>query len=141
VRVFVGNFEHSLDDKGRVVLPSTFRPHFAERGFLTQFDQCLGLWTQEGFTEVAQRLTDRVRSGEASQMALRAFASNAHEVRTDSQGRIGIPERLRQFAGLRREVVINGTINRVELWDAERWQAIDAERDDALTDVVTRLGI
>lgn len=139
--MFVGTFEHSLDDKGRIVLPAPFRQYLAERGFVSQYDQCLGLWTPEGFDEVADRLKARVRAGEASQMAVRAFSANAHEVRPDSQGRIGIPERLRAFAGLERDVVVIGALDRIELWDAGRWHNLQAETDQALTEAVTHLGI
>jgi MraZ protein len=139
--VFVGTFEHSLDDKGRIVLPAPFRQHLAERGVLSQYDQCLGLWTKEGFDDVAARLTDKVRGGEVSQMALRAFSANAHEVRPDSQGRIVIPERLRAFAGLEREVVVIGALDRIELWDSGRWQGVQSESDQLLTDAITNLGI
>mgnify|MGYP000729910638 CR=1 FL=1 len=75
--MFVGTFEHSLDDKGRVVLPATFRSYLAERGFVSQFDNCLGVWTEEGFTEVAKRLTEKIREGLAPQDAMRAFSANA----------------------------------------------------------------
>ena len=54
--MFVGTFEHSLDDKGRVVLPSTFRDQLTVKGYLSQWDKCLGLWTEEGFDDVARRL-------------------------------------------------------------------------------------
>jgi len=139
--MFVGTFEHSLDDKGRIVLPSVFRQHLRERGYLSQWDQCLGLWTPEGFEDVANRLTERVRAGEASQLALRAFAANAHEVKPDTQGRVGIPERLREFAHLDREVVVIGALDRIELWDAERWRSLGAASDQSLTEAVTRYGI
>ena len=74
-------------------------------------------------------------------MALRAFSANAHEVRPDTQGRISIPERLRAFAGLERDVVVIGALERIELWDASRWQALQDESDQSLTDAVTQLGI
>jgi transcriptional regulator MraZ len=139
--VFVGMFEHSLDDKGRVVLPSTFRSHLAERGFISQYESCLGLWTPEEFANVAERLTGKVREGKASQYALRAFSANAHEVRPDSQGRIVIPQRLRDYAGLQREVAIIGALDRIEIWDAARWADVSAESDQSLTDAVSELGI
>ena len=90
-QVFVGTFEHSLDDKGRVVLPSTFRSHLADKGFISQLDDCLGLWTEDGFTEVATLLTQKVRDGLAPQDAIRAFSSAAAEVRPDTQGRVTDP--------------------------------------------------
>lgn len=139
--MFVGTFEHSLDDKGRVVLPALFRHYLADRGFLSQYDQCIGLWTPEGFESMATRLTEHVRAGEASQFALRAFAANAQEVKPDSQGRIMVPERLREFAALKRDVVIIGALDRVEIWDAARWREAATGGDESLTRAVTDLGI
>jgi MraZ protein len=139
--LFVGTFEHSLDDKGRVVLPATFRSHLADSGVLTQFDACLALWTNDGFTSVAQRLTDKIRETQAPQEAIRAFAANAHEVRPDSQGRITIPQRLRDFAGLDRDVVVIGAIERIEIWDAARWQEVSSTADASLSEAVRVLGL
>lgn len=139
--MFVGTFEHSLDDKGRVVLPSTFRSHLADKGFMSQLDNCLGVWTEDGFSEVAARLTQKMRDGQTPQGAVRAFAANAHEVRPDSQGRITIPQRLRDFAGLERDVVVIGALGRIEIWDASRWHAASATGDESLTDAVRDLGL
>lgn len=133
--MFVGTFEHSLDDKGRVVLPSTFRSQLADRGFLSQFGDCLGVWTEEDFRDLADRLTQKVRDGVASPDALRGLAANAHEVRPDSQGRITIPQRLREHAGLERDVVVIGAFERIEVWDATRWQRARAAADESLTQV------
>lgn len=139
--VFVGTFEHALDDKGRVVLPAPFRAELADRGFLSQFDACLGLWTEAGFADVANRLTEKIREGLAPQEARRAFAANAHEVRPDGQGRITIPQRLREFAGLERDVVVIGAIDRIEIWSADRWRTVSERGDDSLTQAVTALGL
>lgn len=139
--MFVGTFEHSLDDKGRVVLPSTFRSHLADKGFLSQFDRCLGLWTESGFEDISRRLTEKIREGLAPQDALRAFSANAHEVRPDTQGRITIPQRLRDFARLDGEVVVIGALDRIEIWNAERWSSASAGADDSLTQAVTALGL
>jgi MraZ protein len=142
VDVFVGTFEHALDDKGRLVLPKSFRdPLTGTKGYLSQFDRCLGLWTEEGFADVARRLTDKVREGLAPQTALRSFSANASEVRPDSQGRITIPQRLREFASLEGETVLIGAIDRIEIWNAERWNDLSADADDSLIQAVTVLGI
>ncbi len=134
--MFVGTFEHSLDEKGRVVLPSTFRVELAEKGFLSQYDRCLGLWTEEGFNTVAERIRDRVREGLLPADALRGFSANAHEVRPDSQGRITIPQRLREFAGLEREAAVIGAYDRIEIWDAARWAEQAPNADDSLVKAV-----
>ncbi|MCU0269940.1 MAG: division/cell wall cluster transcriptional repressor MraZ [Acidimicrobiales bacterium] len=139
--MFVGTFEHSLDEKGRVVLPATFRHHLADRGYVTQYENCLGVWTAEGFADVAKRLTDKVREGATTHNAVRAFAANAVEVRPDSQGRILLPQRLREFAGLERDVVVIGAIDRIEIWAAERWERVSNEADASLLSAVTALGI
>lgn len=139
--MFVGRFEHSLDEKGRLVLPSSFRQQFAERGFLTQYQRCLGLWTAEGFDEVTRRLRDNVRAGRAPNSALRAFAANAVEVRVDKQGRIGIAEWLREKAGLERDAVIVGVLDRVEIWSADRWRQEADGADAELLRAVDELGI
>jgi MraZ protein len=139
--VFVGTFEHSLDDKGRVVLPATFRSQLADKGFISQLDDCLGLWTDDGFDEIAQLLRQKVRDGEADQDAIRAFSSAAAEVRPDTQGRITIPQRLRAVAGLDRDVVVIGRIERVEIWDAARWQTVTATADESLSQAVRALGL
>ena len=139
--MFVGKFEHSLDEKGRVVLPSTFRVQLVDKGFLSQWDRCLGLWTEEDFADVGDRLTEKIREGLAPQEALRAFASNTHEVRPDSQGRITIPQRLREFAHLDRDAVVIGAIDRIEIWDAGRWNDQSGIADDSLIQAVTALGL
>jgi len=124
-----------------VVLPSTFRAQLVDKGFLSQWDRCLGLWTEDDFRDVANRLTEKIREGLAPQEAMRAFASNAHEVRPDSQGRITIPQRLRDFAQLDRDAVVVGNIDRIEIWDAGRWNGQSGIADDALSQAVTALGL
>jgi len=139
--VFVGTFEHTLDGKGRVVLPSTFRNELAGKGYLTQYENCLGIWTEQGFTEVASRLNEKKHEGKTTNNAIRAFAANAVQIEPDTQGRILIPQRLRDFAALDREVVIIGAIDRIEIWKLERWQSVSAEADASLLGAVTDLGI
>lgn len=139
--VFVGTFEHSLDGKGRVVLPVAFRHQLAERGIVSQYQGCLGLWTEEGFADVAARLTEKVRAGLAPQNAVRAFAADATEARPDTQGRVFLPQRLRDYAGLERDVVIIGAMDRAEIWNADRWHALRSEADESFRTAVDELGI
>ncbi len=139
--MFVGTFEHSLDDKGRLVLPATFRLALGERGFLSQYERCLGLWTEEGFNDVAHRLREKVRDGSAAPNAVRSLTANATEVKLDSQGRITISPRLREYAGLTTNSVIIGAFDRIEIWEVTRWEEVSADADDSLLVAVTRLGI
>ena len=139
--MFVGTFEHTLDGKGRIVLPATFRNELAGRGIVSQYENCLGVWTVEGFGEVARRLQDKVREGMTTHNAVRAFAANAVQVEPDTQGRILLPPRLREYAALDKDAVIIGAIDRIEIWNAERWQAVSSEADESLLTAVTDLGI
>lgn len=139
--MFLGTFEHSLDDKGRVVLPSVFRSSLTEAGILAKLDECIGLWTPEEFEKVAMLLQEKVRNGEVSQDALRVFAADAATVRPDSQGRISIPQRLREHSGLDRDLVITGRLDRIELWSVEKWAAVSANADSKLASAVSVLGL
>jgi MraZ protein len=139
--VFLGTFEHSLDDKGRVVLPSTFRSALADGGVLAKLDDCIGLWTPEEFEKVASLLQDKVREGQVSQDALRVFAADAATVRPDSQGRISLPPRLREHSGLDRELIVNGRLDRIEIWSTDRWSDVSTDADSKLASAVSVIGL
>lgn len=139
--MFVGTHEHSLDDKGRVVLPSSLRNELMGQGVISQIDRCLGIWTIDGFKEVGDRMLANVREGQARLDAMRALASAADTVRPDTQGRIVIPQRLRDFAGLDKDVVIIGAFDHIEVWDAARWHESQPSLDQSLFDAVTGKGL
>lgn len=139
--MFVGTFEHSLDEKGRLVLPSVFRGRLAEGAFLTPYENCLALWANEDFRSFVERLTEKVRAGEAKPNAMRVFTANASEVRPDAQGRIGVAPRLRDYAGLSSEVTLTGALDHIELWHPTRWTDVNAAGEENLADAVANLGI
>ncbi len=121
---FVGTHEHGLDDKGRMVLPAKIRAHLGETGMVGMADGCLGLWTIDGFDEIADELAAAVKAGTASSAVLRKFMAYAAEVTPDQQGRVVIPQVLRDYAQLGSEVVVNGRRDRAEIWARERWEAL-----------------
>ncbi len=126
--MFLGTHQHSLDSKGRVILPAGFRDDLEEGAYVTtSLDGCLAVWTPEEFTKVAEDLMEKARRGERERNVVRAFAAGAARVTPDRQGRITIPANLRDFASLERDVVVIGAINRIEIWDAERWARVDTE--------------
>ncbi len=119
---FVGQFEHSLDDKGRVILPAKFRTHFEHGGYLTgSEDGCLALWTPEMFESKMEEMLELANSGKEGRNLMRYWASTSHELEIDKQGRMAIPARLREFGGLVSEVFVVGAVNRVELWSRQSW--------------------
>jgi MraZ protein len=130
---FVGRFDHSLDAKGRVILPARFRTSFEHGGCLTQnYERCLSLWTPGEFDRQANEMLAAVRGreGEPRDFAgdaearnfARVWAAGSVDVEIDRQGRMGIPVHLREFAGLNGEVLVTGAIDHIELWNPEEWR-------------------
>ena len=114
---FVGRYEHSLDTKGRVILPAKFRAAFERGGYLTEFREgCLALWTPGEFERQMAGMQERAASGRTERNRARLWASSSHEVEVDRQGRMAIPAYLREFATLEGDVLVSGAIDRVELW-------------------------
>ncbi|HUI03022.1 MAG TPA: division/cell wall cluster transcriptional repressor MraZ [Acidimicrobiales bacterium] len=119
---FFGTYEHSLDSKGRVILPARFRTAFEHGGYLTQFrDGCLALWTPEQFEIQMEEVQARAATGRADRNMARLWAAGTQDLEVDRQGRMVLPARMREYAGLENDVVVVGVIDRVELWDPARW--------------------
>jgi MraZ protein len=120
---FVGRYEHSLDAKGRVILPVKFRAAFDLGGYLTEHrERCLALWTPAEFDRQMARMQEQAGTGRIPRNRARLWASNSHEVEIDRQGRMAIPARLREFADLQSDALVHGAIDRVELWNPDVWQ-------------------
>jgi MraZ protein len=119
---FFGRYEHSLDAKGRLILPSKFRHAFEQGGFLTQFnDRCLALWTPEDFEKQMTIMeVNQQESTEARNLA-RLWAAGSQEIEVDKQGRMAIPGFLREYGRLDGDVLVHGAIDRVELWNPQEW--------------------
>lgn len=119
---FVGRYEHSLDIKGRVILPAKFRASFDGGGYLAEnHEGCLALWTPAEFERQMAAMQERAASGRTDRNRARLWAANSHEVEIDRQGRMPIPSRLREFASLESDVLVHGAIDRVELWNPAVW--------------------
>lgn len=139
--MFVGTFEHSLDDKGRLVLPTSFRGRLTDGGFLAQHENCLALWSGEEFRTFVERVMEKQRNQEVTPDAVRVLTASAAEAKPDGQGRISIPPRLRGYAELSSEVVLIGAFDHVELWSPVRWEAVSLRGGDSLADAVANKGI
>jgi len=133
--VFLGTHTPKLDEKGRLILPAKFRDELADGLVVTRFqERCLAIWPMATFVEVAQT----VRGGSSNQQVRdyqRMLASGASDETPDKQGRITIPPHLRAYAGLDKECVVVGAINRVEVWDAAAWEEYSQEKESAYADL------
>jgi len=141
--MFRGRYEHALDDKGRLSIPAKFREILVKRRqnslILTEFDSCLAAYPIKEW----QQFEDRIRSQSTLRREfrdfLRLFYSGAIETSLDNQGRVLIPPQLRERAGLRREVVLVGVLNKIEIWSKERWEQFVAEKAHTFEEIATKL--
>ena len=118
---FLGEHQHALDAKGRFILPARFREHLGDVAYVTsEEDGCLSLWRPEEFEVKAAEIRERARRGERD--VQRAFFAGAMEASPDRQGRVAIPQGLREFAHLERDVVVVGLYDHIEIWDAASWR-------------------
>lgn len=138
--VLVGTHDHTLDEKGRFVLPAKFRNHFSGTAYLAPGAGCVALWPPEHFEQMVRRIEEQIRAGEVEAMVLAGLAASSEEVRPDAQGRISVPERLRDLATLEHEVVVCGAIDRIEVWDASTWSEMVPELDRTVAEAFLRGG-
>jgi MraZ protein len=121
--MFLGQFYHNLDEKGRVTIPANFRELLLDGGFVTQgFDKNLNLLTESAFTEMAGKVNSLSETDPNIRKLRRLFFANAGKVDLDRLGRILIPSYLREIAKLNKEVVIVGVGDAIEIWSPEYWQ-------------------
>ncbi len=120
-----GQYVHNIDAKGRLFIPAKLREELGNRFFMTVGqDHCLTVYSEECWNGVMERMKELSYS---KVKQLRFMFANATDCEPDGQGRILIPAKLRQYAGLEKEVVVAGSFDRVEIWNAQRWAAMEEE--------------
>ena len=130
--VFIGEYQHVLDPKGRVIMPSKFREGLGEKFVVTKgLDHCLFVYPQNEWQELERKLRTLPLTSKDARAFTRFFFAGATECELDKQGRILIPANLREYAELTKELVIIGVASRVEIWSKEKW---DDYNDDANLD-------
>ena len=135
--LFVGVHEHTLDSKGRLILPSGFRGHLTGGAYITALDSCVGIFPDDEFEDTAEQLRSQVGTEEVDINALRSFAAQADFVVPDGQGRMRILPHLRAAAGLERKVIVTGMIRRIEIWNPDRWAEVQSVGPERLADAIT----
>lgn len=143
--MFLGEFEHTIDDKGRVAIPARFREVLGERFVVTKgFDSCLQAFPMSYWEQLREKVDRLPISSPDARNLRRLMFSPAQDVDIDRQGRGLIPQPLRLYAGLAEEVVITGMGNYFELWSAQRWretQEFISENAAAIAGKFADLGI
>ncbi len=121
--MFMGEYSHSLDSKGRMIIPAKFREALGNRFVITRsLDSCLCIYDESGWEKFVSRLNDLPYNVKKQRQLVRFFLSGANEVEPDKQGRILIPSNLREAAGIDKDVVLVGVGSRIEIWSKEAWE-------------------
>jgi MraZ protein len=137
--VFLGQYQHSLDEKGRVILPAKFRGQLEGGAYMARgLDGCVCVYPTDEWERVSNNMRELSTRGPQQRQAARSFFAGAAEVTPDRQGRVPVPAHLREFGGLslEREVVVAGVLSRIEIWDAERWAQREEEGEQVITEAV-----
>lgn len=123
--MFIGTHDHSLDPKGRVILPRRFRDELGQDVVFTKglgTERCLYVFPMAEFEAFANKLRSLPLTGGRNRDFTRVVVAQASPETVDSQGRVVVPQALREYANLTKDVVVVGQINRIELWDKAEWQ-------------------
>jgi MraZ protein len=140
---FIGRFPHTIDEKGRLSIPSRFRQALKQRKqrilVLTDFDTCVTAYPLDVWARLEEKIQNQSNFEKDVRAFLRLFYSGAGETPVDGQGRILIPPQHREKAGLRRDVVIVGALNRIEIWDRDRWEQFLSTSPVTFDDVASKL--
>jgi MraZ protein len=123
---FLGSYQHTIDDKGRISLPAQYRREAADQRFVLvqPYPPALALYPEVEWGAVEERLSEMVSRNQDARLYMLSLMSNAVEVSPDAQGRILIPQRLKEAAGLDGTVMLVGAINKIELWDPSKFNEI-----------------
>src|SRR3989344_1154637 len=139
--MFIGEYEHTLDEKNRVSIPKHYRTGLGKKMVMTRgLDNFLFVYSRPAWEKVAAKLQELSFAQADTRGFNRFILSGAAEVEIDSAGRVLIPEHQRQFAGLKKEVVFAGVSDRVEIWDAKTWTGYKAGIEKKAEDMAEALG-
>lgn len=135
---FTGEFRHTVDVKGRLIVPSRMRDTLSgDKVFLTRWlEDCIAIWSQQGWEEMEAKLLSAGSASRDARNFVRTVSSSVHMDEVDKQGRITVPQRLRDMAGITRDVVVIGALNRGEIWAPDRWeQQRESVNEDRFADL------
>ncbi|GEN30335.1 division/cell wall cluster transcriptional repressor MraZ [Cerasibacillus quisquiliarum] len=138
--MFMGEFQHNIDTKGRVIVPSKFRDDLGNRFVLTRgLDKCLFSYPMEEWRVLEQKLKKLPLTKKDARAFTRFFFSGAVECEVDKQGRINIPAPLRKYAQLEKECVVIGVSNRIEFWSKDVWDDYVLQSEESFADIAENL--
>lgn len=143
--MFIGEYRHATDDKGRIAVPVKFRATLGERAIVTRgLDRCLFLFSLADWEKLAAKLVALPLAQANSRAFARLMLAGAMEAEPDAQGRILLPDYLRAYADIKKQAIVAGLYNRIEIWNDEAWQEYKKKTEsdsDQIAERLTELGI
>lgn len=138
--MFIGEYQHSIDDKGRVAVPAKFRATLGEHAIVTRgLDRCLFIFSAAEWEGLAKKLVALPLAQANSRAFTRLMLAGAMEVDLDSQGRMLVPDYLRVYAYLKKQIIVAGLYNRIELWDEAAWKKYKTQTESDSDEIAERL--
>ncbi|KKU91076.1 MAG: Protein MraZ [Candidatus Jorgensenbacteria bacterium GW2011_GWA1_48_11] len=139
--MLLGEYKHSLDIKGRIAIPAKFRAKLSAGAIITRgLDHSLFVFDVKEWERLAEKLVALPLAQANARAFARLMLAGASDVNFDNQGRILIPDYLREYAGLKKEAVVAGLYNRIEIWDAEVWKQYKAKTESDSDEIAEKLG-
>ena len=141
--MFMGEYNHIIDAKGRLIIPARFRELLGEEFILTKgLDGCLSIYPMDAWEAFETKLRALPLTNKNARTFTRFFVAGATNCELDRQGRILVPQTLREFAGLEKEVVLTGNLDRIEIWSKEKWsENCDYDDMDSIAESMQDMGI
>ena len=141
VSMFIGEYNYSVDSKGRVAIPAKFRANLASGCVVTRgLDDCLFVYPKDEWEKLATRLSNLPISQKNSRAFGRLMLAGAMELEIDKQGRVVLPKYLREYAGMKNKAVIAGLYNRLEIWSQSKWETYKKQAEESSADIAEQLG-
>ncbi|GAA0444440.1 MAG: division/cell wall cluster transcriptional repressor MraZ [Bacillota bacterium] len=138
--MFMGEFQHNIDTKGRMIVPSKFREGLGESFVVTRgLDKCLFAYPMDEWKLLEEKLKKLPLTKKDARAFTRFFFSGAIECEVDKQGRINIPQNLRSYAALEKECVVIGVSNRIEIWANENWEEYVTDSEESFAEIAENL--
>ena len=139
--MFLGEYKHTIDQKGRLAVPVKFRAGIDQGAIVTRgLDGCLFLFNKNDWEELAKKINSLPLSQSNSRAFSRLMLAGAMEADLDSQGRVLLPDYLRQYAGLSKNCVVTGLYSRIEIWDEAKWEEYKTATETNSNEIAERLG-
>lgn len=138
--MFIGEYTYLIDEKKRLAVPPKFRQLLGKKAYITRgLDQCLFLYPAKEWTSLAKKLSQMPLAQADARGFARVMLTGAMEVNLDSLGRILVPDYLKNYAFLKKKVVVAGVFNRVEIWDETKWEEYKGKVESQAGDIAERL--